>query len=67
MPMMENKCGCPHHKIIPALVVLFGLLFLLQAVNVVSPELVAIVWPIIVLLAGLMKMAKGACKCCTAK
>ena len=64
---MGQKCGCPHHKIIPALVVLFGLLFLLQAVNVVSTETVAIVWPIIVMAAGLNKMASGMCKCCVAK
>lgn len=65
--MTENKCGCPHHKIIPALVVLFGLMFLLQAVNVVSSETTAIVWPIIVIAVGLMKMAKGMCTCCTAR
>ncbi len=65
--MTENKCGCPCHKIIPVLVVLFGLLFLLQAVNVVSTEFTAIVWPIIVMAVGLNKLAKGMCKCCSVK
>lgn len=57
-------CKCPHHKMGPLAVVIFGLVFLLGALNVLSAQVVGIVWPIIVILAGLFKMKEGSCKCC---
>ncbi|MDO8523166.1 MAG: hypothetical protein Q7S12_02680 [bacterium] len=60
----NNVCKCPHHKMVPVLVVLFGLTFLLGALDVLSAGTVNIAWPILVVLAGLMKMMTGACKCC---
>ena len=61
-----QKCGCPHHKIVPGLVVLFGLLFLLQAFGMVADRTVMIGWPVLVILAGLQKMFEAKCKCCSA-
>ncbi|OGL66850.1 hypothetical protein A2753_00145 [Candidatus Uhrbacteria bacterium RIFCSPHIGHO2_01_FULL_47_11] len=55
-------CKCPHHKVVPGLVVLFGLLFLLGALGMVSQQTVSIGWPILVILAGLMHWSKGMCK-----
>jgi len=49
----EKVCGCPHHKMVPALVVIFGLVFLLRNLDVLSSSTVDIVWPIIVGVAGL--------------
>ena len=60
----KNVCGCPHHKIFPGLVVLFGLVFLLGALGVITSQTVAIMWPVIVIVAGLKKMMKRRCKCC---
>ena len=57
-------CRCPHHKVIPGLIVLFGLTFLLGATGVLSSYAVSIIWPILIVLGGLMKLFKGACKCC---
>lgn len=57
-------CKCTHHKTMPILVILFGLLFLLQALGVIGMQSVAIIWPIIVMLAGIFKLAKRHCKCC---
>jgi len=56
-------CPCMHHKIVPVLVVVFGLVFLLQALNVLSMSATAIIWPIIVILGGLAKMKGGMCDC----
>lgn len=64
MDMQCGKCGCSHHKAMPVLVVLFGVLFLLGSLNVVTPDLVGTVWPIIVILGGLSKLMSGSCKCC---
>jgi hypothetical protein len=63
--MPQGKvCGCPHHKVIPLLVIFFGLDFLLGSLNVFTPEFVEYSWPVLVILAGGMKLMKGRCKCC---
>lgn len=63
---MKNgeTCSCPHHTIIPILVILFGLAFLLQALGVVSEYFTGVAWPILVILAGLQKLFGSRCKCC---
>lgn len=62
-----SGCKCPHHKMMPLLVVLFGVLFLLHNWGMFSDGFVAIAWPSIVILAGLKKMFSGMCKCCSVK
>jgi hypothetical protein len=63
---MENKdmggktCNCGHHKVFPILVILFGLAFLLGALNILTWSFVGIAWPILVIIAGASKF----CKCC---
>jgi len=65
MKMGEGMtCKCGHHKVLPGIVILFGLLFLLGTLGVVSPEVVNIGWPILVILGGLMKMMQMKCTCC---
>lgn len=63
---MENMCKCPHHKVTPVLVVLFGLTFLLGTWGTLSWGAVNVIWPVLVILAGAMKLAEksGMCKCC---
>jgi len=57
-------CGCMHHKVMPLLVVVFGLVFLLGALDLMNMATVNMIWPVIVILAGLKKLAVGMCKCC---
>lgn len=59
-----KSCGCPHHKALPALVIVFGLLFLLGNMNVVTAGFVQTGWPVLVILGGLVKLTKKMCKCC---
>lgn len=66
MDMQNGMCTCPHHKIIPGLVVLFGLTFLLGTLGVLSAYTVGIVWPILIILGGLQKMFGHKCGCCKA-
>lgn len=59
-----NMCKCSHHITTPILVVVFGLLFFLKAIDVVAAQTVAVAWPILVVIAGIMKMCEARCKCC---
>lgn len=61
---MGQSCPCPHHKVMPILVVLLGLSFLLTALHVYSAGVNSVIWPIIVILAGLQKMFSRNCSCC---
>jgi Domain of unknown function (DUF5668) len=65
MQQAGPKCNCTHHKMKPILMVLFGLVFLLGTLDVLTSRTVSIVWPIIVILAGLMKLMGGRCGCCS--
>jgi len=58
------KCSCKHHQAVPVLVILFGLTFLLKALNIVTAEFVDMAWPVLVIVAGLFKMTSRMCKCC---
>lgn len=57
-------CKCPHHKITPLLVVLFGFDFLLNQLGWISDGLLAISWPALIIVAGVIKMTEGKCRCC---
>ncbi|MEI6378590.1 MAG: DUF5668 domain-containing protein [Candidatus Falkowbacteria bacterium] len=61
---MCGRCGCPHHMMMPILIMLLGIVFLLKALNVMTADMTALVWPIIIILIGLMKMMGRMCKCC---
>lgn len=62
---MKGVCSCPHHKMLPLFVVVFGLVFLLGDLNVLTQAAVTWTWPVLVILAGLTKMMGGGCKCCS--
>ncbi len=57
-------CKCNHHKVVPMMVFLIGLVLLLGALNILSSNLVSILWPAFLTIAGFMKMMEGKCKCC---
>ena len=58
------SCRCLCHRMIGVFAVLFGLAFLLGALDVVSQHVVSVAWPIVVILAGGTYMLSGMCKCC---
>ena len=64
METEEKKCPCPCHHVMGIFIVLFGLMFLLGALGVLSERTVGIIWPVLVILAGLKKVFSGFCKCC---
>lgn len=65
MGEMKGKvCACPHHKMLSLLTVVFGLVFLLGGLNVLTSQTVNIIWPILVIIAGGTKLFEEMCKCC---
>ncbi|OGZ67632.1 MAG: hypothetical protein A3C58_00965 [Candidatus Staskawiczbacteria bacterium RIFCSPHIGHO2_02_FULL_34_10] len=63
---VKNICKCAHHKVMPVLVILFGLTFLLGAWGIFDKNSVNTIWPVLVIVAGFMKIGEksGMCKCC---
>lgn len=59
-----SDCGCWHHNIFAFLLIVFGLTFLLGAFQIISGETVNVIWPILVVIAGIKKLFGGMCKCC---
>ena len=64
---MGKMCKCPHHKTLPMIAILFGLIFLLKNLGVFTAGFVDIAWPSLLIIWGLMKIAGGKCKCCENK
>lgn len=62
-----SKCRCPHHSVLGAFIVLFGLMFLLQAMGVLSDMFVSYGWPILIIAVGLHKLIEDMCSCCRGK
>ena len=63
-PLMHGEtCKCVHHKFVPMLVVIFGVLFFLHAIGSLSSQTLNYMWPVIVILVGVMKMSDNMCKC----
>jgi hypothetical protein len=56
-------CKCPHHRVLPTMLVLIGIDFLLGAVGILSMSFVNITWPILLIILGCIKMAR--CGCCS--
>lgn len=62
---MQGKgmvCKCPHHMMMPWLIILIGVDFLLGALGVLTWNFVDITWPILVIILGIGKLVR--CGCC---
>lgn len=60
-----EKCHCPHHAIAPIFLFLIGLTILLGHLDILSQDIVKIVWPVLIMLIGAQKAFQGFCHCCT--
>ncbi len=61
--MRHNICGCGCHHYTPIVVILFALLFLVRAMGYVPEPMVAVVWPILVGVIGIIKLSEHQCDC----
>ena len=65
LSMNDKKvCPCPHHAMLPIFVVAFGLTFLLRGLGVLEPSTASVIWPVIVMVAGVTKFGSRFCTCC---
>ncbi len=55
-------CKCHHHKIVPLAIILIGLSVLFTNLGYLSADTNAIVWPVLLIVIGVIKLGK--CKCC---
>lgn len=62
--MNGKKCECRCHRALPILVILFGLTFLLGAMNMIMESTVSLIWPILVIICGFIGLNKKNCNCC---
>jgi K+ transporter len=58
------KCSCFYHDAIPVLMIIFALLFFLQAMGLIGEYFVSLAWPVLVAVAGVMKILGRRCNCC---
>ena len=58
-----GMCSCPHHKVMPAGLILIGLVVLAGQLGWVSMAFVAVTWPILLILIGIGKWMGGSCMC----
>ena len=58
-----EPCRCGHHKVVPVLIILMGLVFLAGFYGIFSAGTVAVAWPIILIAIGAVKLGSGSCKC----
>jgi len=63
MPGKGMMCNCPHHKVVPIMLILIGIDFLLGGMNVLTWGFVDVTWPILLIIIGGTKL--GGCKCCS--
>lgn len=59
-----KRCACPHHLVAPLAIVVIAALFFLRAIGVLSSGVVALVWPLALGVAGLIKLGESKCTCC---
>ncbi len=57
-------CKCPHHKMMPILLIVAGLVFLAGNMGWLSAYWVGIIWPLLLIIAGIKKLVMRMCKCC---
>lgn len=60
----EGKKCCVCRKLPGLFLILFGLTFLLRATGLITPHAAALIWPVIVILAGVQVMFRDCCTCC---
>ena len=60
----QKMCGCNHHKVLPVLMIIVGLGFLLSDLGILTWGAANLIWPIALIIVGVMKLMKGRCGCC---
>jgi hypothetical protein len=58
-------CCCVCHMMGGILIALIGVTVLLGNLEIITPKIVGLVWPSLLILLGLKKALKGRCSCCS--
>lgn len=61
-------CGCMCHKLIPALVTIYGIIMICSMMvwlpSIITPKVAGLALPIFLIIGGLKAMFANKCKCC---
>jgi hypothetical protein len=60
----SHSCGCMCHRSTGLGLSLIGLSFLLGHFNVITADVVSIIWPVVLIVIGSKKLFPNMCKCC---
>ena len=61
----KTGCGCRCHKSMKGMALLIvGLIFLAKARGWLAPMTADTIWPLVLVVVGVMALLKGMCKCC---
>ncbi|OHA33177.1 MAG: hypothetical protein A2928_03110 [Candidatus Taylorbacteria bacterium RIFCSPLOWO2_01_FULL_45_15b] len=66
----RNICACPHHKALPILLIVFGLIWLLRALDILGTYfgyVSEIILAITVVVGGGIWLGSRRCNCCSDK
>jgi hypothetical protein len=62
---MSKVCNCPHHKVVPILIILIGLNVILSALGVYDLKWMAIIVGALLIVIGGTKIGGSKCGCCS--
>ena len=64
MDKADPRCSCGHHQVAPIAIVLIGLDFLANALGFIPDAVLAMSWPVLLVIAGGAKLFGPRCRCC---
>ena len=60
----SKNCSCKHHKIVPAAILIVGIIFVLQSFSILPGLSSMLVFGVLLVIVGWMKIMGRKCKCC---
>lgn len=58
-----NKCVCRRRKVVPMAILIAGIVFILQGLGILNGISFTLVFGVLLVIVGWMKLSRGRCKC----
>ena len=63
--MSKKVCNCPHHKVVPIMIIIIGLVILVGAFSMLTFQWASILIGVALIVIGGTKLGSRSCKCCS--